>query len=264
MKITSGFAIVSLIFCALLKTANGASTGIVYCQDPISGSLTFSYCGDTRIISGMFPGPLGYAALNDGFVVSTSIWTQEYISVKFSTSVTSTNVYHAATVAGVATCSQKLMGCQNFPVLFSATTTYFTIFAPTGDIATMTDVRETTVTATVTATSTTTLSWTATTTETSTATVTNTLVLHDTVTSTEIDTTTVTDTLTGNEGLTVTVTEDNGTCPAPNVETITETQTVKDPTTITQSITYNVGSGGELTIYTSGPAVGTSTYTSCF
>lgn len=50
---------------------------------------------------------------------------------------------------------------------------------------------------------------------------------------------------------TVTVTTGETTCPA------------ADTTTVTKSISYAIGSGNQLTIFTSGPEPGTSTYYSC-
>lgn len=50
---------------------------------------------------------------------------------------------------------------------------------------------------------------------------------------------------------TVTVTTGDTTCPA------------VDTTTVTTSVSYAIGTGNELTIYTSGPEPGTSTYLTC-
>lgn len=131
-----------------------AATDIVYCENIVSQAYTVSFCGHVYSGTAIFPGDLGYAALNDDFSVVTSIWTNPYISLTSSLVVSSTSVYQAAFFAGSATCLGKFMICRPTKSLLSATTTYFTLYAPTGDIATLTNVVLTTLTATVTETAT--------------------------------------------------------------------------------------------------------------
>lgn len=271
MKFLCAHSFISLIILALLKGVRGA-TAIVYCESPYSVANPFSYCGESVTATNVFPGTDGYAAMNDDAIISTSIWTSGYISIHSSLEIISTSVYQAAYVGGV-TCSAKLMLCHPTKTLFYATISHFTVFAPTGDIATLTDVMESTVTATVTstvtATTTTTLSGTLTITEVSTSTVTDTSILLSSVTFTKTDTTTITDISTvtegeANETLTITIIEGSETCSTAEFETVTSTRTILDPTTVITSVTYCIGSTGGLTIYTSGSVPGTSTFTSCF
>lgn len=196
-----------------------------------------SFCGQTR--TGLvFPNTFGYAALNDAAVIVTSYWDNNYVSIHTSQQTTSTLVHHAAWFTGDG-CAAAVMYCVNTKELFSATITHFTVYAPSGNIETL--ISAVTSTVTTTATLTATLTYTKATTATVTETSTSISVALSTFTTTELDTSTITKTVT-----------DDGTCPA------------VDTKTVTTSVTYNIGTGSELTIYTSGLVPGTSTYYSCF
>lgn len=215
------------------------ATSIVYCETPIVTDRVVSFCGESKT-GKVFPNTLGYAALNDAAMIVTSYWDNQYISVYTSHQTTSTWVYHAAWFTGNG-CGVAVLYCADSMELFSATITYFTVYAPTGNIATVNNEVTTTVTTTETTTLLGTLTYTEATTATVTKTSTSVSVVLSTLTTTEVDTSTITNT----------VTED-GTCPA------------VDTKTVTTSVTYNIGTGNEITLYTSGLVPGTSTYYSCF
>lgn len=256
MKFGNDFLWISVLLI-LVREAFGA-TAIVYCEEPVTNDLPVSFCGGS-ITASYLPNSLGYAALNDDAIVVTSIWTSSYISIHTSQQTTSTNVRQAVVFAGANCPNARVAWCNTSKSLFSATITHYTIYAPTGDIATQISRITVTNSATVTATHTATVTSVTTLHATSTATVTSVTTLHATSTVTSVSTLVSTSTLTVNTGntaaatvfSTLTVTEGDGTCPA--------AQTV----TVTQSVTYNVGSGGVVTIYTSGDVPGTSVYTSC-
>lgn len=236
------------------------TTAIVYCAAPVTGAQAISFNGGSqtptyfpRVGEDVALGNYGYECLIDGAVVKTSTWTRSYISITSSTTVVKSSVRVAAFmnptgVTAIGFCASSFKALE-------ATTTHYTVYAPTGDIDTIVH----TVTATKTATIT------STTVESSTVTKTLTTVLLGTITFTETGPT-VTSTFTVENGDqntvtdTLTITMDGASCPADNLETIT----ITDATTVTRSITYEVGTGSQLTIYTSGSVPGTSTFYSCF
>lgn len=197
MKITSRFAFLSVFLLLSLKGVY-AATDIVYCESPYVVANDISYCGQSVTTTNVFPGTNGYAAMNDNAIITTSTWTNNYMSMDSSFETISTSVYPAVYIGGV-TCLAKIMFCAKTQKLFYATITHFTVYAPEGNIATITNLAETTVTATVTDTSTET--------EVSTVTVTDANgscptadVQTTTKTETVVDSTTVTESVTYNYG----------------------------------------------------------------
>lgn len=289
-----------------------AVTNVVYCQDPVTVSREVGWCGLTFTQS-YFPNDKGYMAAIDGATVTTLIWAKKYISVHSNTGLTSTHVRPVVGL-GCPNGAARVDVCGATMVWRTVTTVSYTIYAPTGNIATMTLGPETltqritlrvTVTLRITNTSKVTLRITATVTQRVTAkvTVTNTAKVTLRVVETNVVLQTVTETVTQQVTTSIaaptsfsTVTRFitvDGTV-EPVFETETETETMTETcsvtsteretvtqaivttvladgeqkscpaaVTITTSVTYAVGTGGQTTIYTSGPTAGTSTYTSC-
>lgn len=251
MKFESEFILISIFFF-LVGEAMGV-TSVVYCENPITNDLTVSFCGTLFKTKLYFPGSLGYAGLNDGANIVTSIWNSPYISVYTSKETTSTSVRKALLLSGGDCPNARLGICEATFSLFSATITHFTVYAPTGDVATQ--VSKTTVTATVTSVSTKPVTATVTSVSTKPVTSTVTSVSILLVTSTVVSMSTLTVNI-GNTAAdtviyTVTVTGGEGTCHTAGT------------TTITQKVSYCIGSGGVTTIYTPGEEPGSSTYVSC-
>lgn len=246
------------------------TTDVVYCEAPVTGSSTVEFCGFTYTVT-HFPNTAGYMVAVDGVFITTLIWTKSHISIKSSTVYKSTHI-RPVNLIGCSDGDARVAVCGSTLAWRTVTTVSYTLYAPTGDIATMT-LDPDTVTLRITATVT--------------LSVTSTATVTDKVTS-------VTTTSISGPTTIKTVTVNQSAEPIINTETETETETVTEKDTdvvistvleqvtlvttvfvggentscpaaitITESVTYDIGTGGQLTVFTSGPTAGTSTYTSC-
>lgn len=139
---------VSLILLQVVRIAADA-TAVVYCEAPVVNSaLAVLFCGDLKSPA-IFPNSLGFAALMDGAIVVTSAWDNSYISIHTSQSTSVTSAYGVGMIAG--TCAQAHVAyCQSTQKPYLATFSYYTIYAPNGDIDAALSQATATVTATVT------------------------------------------------------------------------------------------------------------------
>lgn len=219
----------------MTRRAFGVTTA-VYCEAPISGGKIFSVCQDSQTAT-YLANSLGYAALNDANIIVTSIWDSPYVSI-YSTEVVSSSSIRRAAVKSGSDCPSLQIGlCASLSTFLSATTTYFTIYAPEGNITT----QVTEITDTVSSTITTTLMLETTdvltllVTETSTVTSVVVLLVTGTTNVTSISTLLVTNSTTFTSVSTIFVTD---IAIISDIATVTDTATVTNTTTVTDT---NVG-----------------------
>lgn len=224
--------LVLLILSSFCGWVHADKVGIVYCDDPIYGTLTMRGCdGGIMKYVGWFPeSPRGYAAIGDDSHLVTSLWNSPFISVTSTTSVIST-AGRIAVMLNLGDCPQ-VAACAGTTRDFLATDTYYTVYAPSAGITTITAPVTVVQTSSITSTFTSPVTVVQTRSITNTLTTPVTVVLTSTITSTD-------------------------------VSTVTEESVVTSSTTITDSVQFCPGSGNEVTIYTSGSVPGTSTVTVC-